>query len=141
MSPFGAERDGGARSHQGIDIEAPAGSQIVAAASGRVFKAGQISATAGLGVEIDHGSGYITKYFHASRVLVQVGQKVSAGQAIALVGNTGNAATTPSHLHFEVWASGRAIDPLTVVPLAPLNGSSRTVLFVLVLFLIARRIR
>jgi murein DD-endopeptidase MepM/ murein hydrolase activator NlpD len=115
ISPFGVARGGGARSHEGIDIAAPLGAQIVAAAAGRVFKAGQISRNAGLGVEIDHGGGLITKYFHASRVLVGVGQQMSAGQIVAQVGQTGNAQGTTPHLHFEVWANGRAVDPQTVL--------------------------
>jgi murein DD-endopeptidase MepM/ murein hydrolase activator NlpD len=114
ISPFGVARGGGARSHEGIDIAASVGSQIVAAAAGRVFKAGQISSNAGLGVELDHGGGLITKYFHASRVLVGVGQQVGAGQVIAQVGQTGNAQGTTPHLHYEVWANGRAVDPLTM---------------------------
>lgn len=115
ISPFGAARDGGARSHEGIDIAAVTGQPIYAAAGGRVFKAGNISSTAGLGCEIDHGGGWVTKYFHCQRVNVSVGQQVSQGDLIATADNTGNAATTVTHLHFEIWQNGRAVDPVPLL--------------------------
>jgi murein DD-endopeptidase MepM/ murein hydrolase activator NlpD len=111
ISPFGVARDGGARSHEGVDLRATTGTPILAATAGRVFKAGQISTNAGLGVEIDNGAGIVTKYFHMSSVQASVGQNVSAGQQIGLVGQTGNAQTTGPHLHFEIWLNGSAVDP------------------------------
>lgn len=146
ISPFGVARDGGARSHEGIDIAAPVGAQIVAAAAGRVFKAGQISSTAGLGVEIDHSGALVTKYFHMSSVQARAGDYVAEGQTIGYVGKTGNAANTPSHLHFEVWANGRAVDPLTVLQAGAFgasaealsSGNGKLILALLFIVLISR---
>ena len=67
----------------------------------------------GLMVEVDHGYGYTTRYGHASRVLVKVGQKVKRGERIALVGSTG-IATSP-HLHYEVRVRGRPQNPMNFV--------------------------
>ena len=61
-------------------------------------------------VEIDHGYGYTTRYGHASRLLVRVGQEVKRGDVIALVGNTGIA--TSAHLHYEVRQEGKPVNPL-----------------------------
>jgi murein DD-endopeptidase MepM/ murein hydrolase activator NlpD len=106
-SPFGAPRAG--HTHQGVDLAASQGTPIAAAASGQVFKAGQISANAGLGVEVAHSDGWVTKYFHMSSVLVSVGQSVQQGDVIGLVGATGDA--TGPHLHFEMWVNGAPVDP------------------------------
>jgi murein DD-endopeptidase MepM/ murein hydrolase activator NlpD len=112
ISPFGVVRDGGARSHEGIDISASRGQSIYAVDNGRVFKSGNISANAGLGCEIDHGNGWVSKYFHCEDVYVSVGQQVSQGDLIATADNTGNAANTATHLHFELWYNGAAVDPV-----------------------------
>jgi murein DD-endopeptidase MepM/ murein hydrolase activator NlpD len=64
-------------------------------------------------VTIDHGFGIVTKFAHASKILVKTGQRVSRGQRIALVGNTGLA--TGPHLHYEVHVNGRPVDPLKYV--------------------------
>lgn len=113
ISHFGASRDGGARSHEGIDIGAPQGTPIVAAIAGRVTAAGWLGSNPGNGVKIDHSSGYLTKYFHLSSISVHTGQQVNAGQVIGTVGKTGNAQTTPPHLHFELWINGRAVNPVS----------------------------
>ena len=60
-------------------------------------------------VEIDHGNGYVTRYAHNSRNVVQVGDLVRAGQVIAKVGSTGR--STGAHVHFEVWENGRLVNP------------------------------
>ena len=60
-------------------------------------------------VVIDHGFGLITKFAHCSRILVRKGQKVTRGDRIALVGNTG--LSTGPHLHYEVHVNGKAVDP------------------------------
>jgi murein DD-endopeptidase MepM/ murein hydrolase activator NlpD len=101
-----------ARPHEGIDVVAPMGSPIEAPAAGVVTDAGWESGY-GNTVTIDHGYGLVTKFAHASKLLVKTGQRVSRGQRIALVGNTGLA--TGPHLHYEVHVNGRPVDPLRYV--------------------------
>lgn len=100
---------GGASSnHQGIDIGASYGADIVAAADGTV-KAASYSSAAGNYVMIDHGGGLYTVYMHASSLVVSPGQTVSAGQVIAKVGSTG--ISTGNHLHFGVSLNGSYVSP------------------------------
>ena len=101
-----------ARPHEGIDVTAPMGSPIEAPAAGVVTDAGWESGY-GNTVTIDHGYGIVTKFAHASKLLVKAGQRVQRGQRIALVGNTGLA--TGPHLHYEVHVNGRPVDPLKYV--------------------------
>lgn len=96
------------RPHLGIDIVALPGTPIVAAAKGRVTFVGN-NGEYGLLVVIDHGYGYVTRYAHASRVLVKQGQPVERGDMIALVGSTGLA--MGPHLHYEVLVDGRHVNP------------------------------
>ncbi|TVP57860.1 MAG: M23 family metallopeptidase [Gemmatimonadales bacterium] len=98
--------------HEGIDISAPRGTSIMAAAKGRVAYSGR-RAGYGLVVEIDHGYGYRTLYGHASELLVRTGQEVQRGEVIARVGSTG-LATSP-HLHYEVHVNGRPVNPMNYV--------------------------
>jgi hypothetical protein len=98
--------------HEGVDISAPRGTPIMAAAKGRVVFAGQRSGY-GLVVELDHGYGYSTVYGHASKLLVTRGQRVERGDVIAQVGNSG-IATSP-HLHYEVRVAGRPVNPMNFV--------------------------
>jgi murein DD-endopeptidase MepM/ murein hydrolase activator NlpD len=107
VSPFGPR---GARFHAGIDIAAPTGTPIVAARSGEVVWAGWRDGGWGNEVTIAHGGGVRTIYAHLSRVDVRVGQRVSTGTPIGLVGATGDA--TGPHLHFQVDLRGAAVDPL-----------------------------
>ena len=100
------------RPHEGIDVTAPMGSPIEAPAAGVVRDAGWESGY-GNTIVIDHGFGTVTKFAHASKILVREGQRVERGQRIALVGNTGLA--TGPHLHYEVHVNGRAVDPLRYV--------------------------
>jgi len=97
-----------ARAHEGIDVSAPMGAPIEAPANGTVVSAGW---EAGFGntVVIDHGFGIVTKFAHCSRILAHKGQKVTRGDRIALVGNTG--LSTGPHLHYEVHVNGKAVDP------------------------------
>lgn len=97
-----------ARPHAGMDIAAPHGTPILAAAKGKVIFAGT-RGNYGRMVEIDHGYGYVTRYAHASRLLVRVGQTVVRGDKIAEVGSTG--LSTGPHLHYEVFVNGRAVNP------------------------------
>ncbi len=114
-SYFGPRTDpftGGSEFHTGLDIDAPAGTPITAVARGIVSYAG-VRGGYGNVVEIDHGNGYMTRYAHAEKLLVHVGEPVRAGQAIALVGSTGR--STGPHVHFEVWHRGKVINPLAFV--------------------------
>jgi murein DD-endopeptidase MepM/ murein hydrolase activator NlpD len=97
------------RMHEGIDITASTGTPIWAAAAGTVIWSGW---RGGYGncVVVDHGNGLATLYAHASALVVGVGQRVSQGQTVALVGSTGN--SSGPHLHFEVRVNGVAVDPL-----------------------------
>jgi murein DD-endopeptidase MepM/ murein hydrolase activator NlpD len=97
--------------HYGVDISAPSGTPIRAAADGVVVFAGWRRAY-GNTVIIDHGNGVATLYAHCSRILVSEGEVVKQGQVIALVGSTG--LSTGPHLHFEVRHYGEPINPLAV---------------------------
>ncbi len=103
----------GVTPHYGIDLVAPADTPIRAAGRGVVQNVGWDDAL-GNYVEIRHGFGYVTIYAHCSRLLVQAGDRVDAGQAVALLGGTGRA--TAPHLHFEIWRDGEAVDPRVVIP-------------------------
>jgi murein DD-endopeptidase MepM/ murein hydrolase activator NlpD len=89
--------------HKGLDVAAPVGSPIRAPLDGTVIDSGPASGF-GLWVRVRHADGTITLYGHIDRTLVEVGQRVSAGQVIAEVGNRGR--STGPHLHFEVIAPG-----------------------------------
>lgn len=99
--------------HTGIDIAGDTGDPYVAAAAGTVVAAGWDGGY-GRMILIDHGNGVMTRYAHSSKLLVSVGQQVSKGQTIGLVGSTGN--TTGPHLHFEVISNGTALNPLNYLP-------------------------
>jgi murein DD-endopeptidase MepM/ murein hydrolase activator NlpD len=120
-SQFGVRVDplkGEDRLHKGVDIAAPAGSPVRAAAAGKVVY-GAWSEGYGNLIAIDHGNGLITRYAHNAANLVSVGQQVQAGQTVALVGSTGR--STAPHLHFEVLRRGEALDPLSMLDLRPGN--------------------
>ena len=98
------------RPHKGIDIAAPVGEPILAPAKGVVRFAGSKANGYGNMVEIDHGYGYVTRFAHASRLMVRTGQRVERGHVIAAVGATG--LVSGPHLHYEVESNGRQVDPL-----------------------------
>lgn len=112
-SDFGMRVDpinGQHRAHHGIDIAAPRGTPIGAAADGRVVFAGRRGGY-GNTVIIEQADGRQSLYAHADQLLVNVGDTVNAGQTIATVGSTGR--STGPHLHFEVRENGQPIDPMT----------------------------
>ncbi|MDR2711183.1 MAG: M23 family metallopeptidase [Burkholderiales bacterium] len=94
--------------HEGIDFSALPGTPVVAAAAGKVIRA-ETHPQYGKLIEIDHGNGLVTRYGHNSELLVNVGDLVVRGQAIATVGSTGR--STGPHLHFEVRLNGVAQNP------------------------------
>lgn len=94
--------------HMGQDFSSPRGEPIHAAASGRVVRAGWSSGYGNL-VVIDHGHGLSTAYGHMSKIDVKLNDRVEHGQVVGRVGSTGR--STGEHLHFEVRADGRAINP------------------------------
>jgi murein DD-endopeptidase MepM/ murein hydrolase activator NlpD len=103
------------RMHRGIDIAAPVGTPILAAAPGVVVTAGWNSGGYGNLVEIQHPDGSLTLYAHNSRILVRRGQDVQQGEQISEMGSTGY--STGPHLHFEVHPSGRgAVNPMAFLP-------------------------
>lgn len=95
--------------HNGVDMAAPGGSPILAAYDGTVTAAGY-SSTMGNYIYLNHGSGLITIYMHASALYVSAGQEVSKGDKIAAVGTTGR--STGNHLHFGVRKNGAYVDPM-----------------------------
>jgi hypothetical protein len=112
-SYFGDPRDGGKRDHEGIDIFAPRGTPVVAVAPG-VITAVRSTAIGGHVVwQRDDTRGVTYYYAHLHEQAVRTGQRVAAGDRIGTVGNTGNARSTPPHLHFAVYRPGQiALDPV-----------------------------
>ncbi len=114
-SYFGVRTDpftGRKEMHKGLDLAGKMGSEILAVADGVVTWAGKRYGYGNL-VEINHGNGYATRYGHNRRILVKPGEVVHRGQVIALMGSTGR--STGPHVHFEVLARGRQIDPAPFV--------------------------
>lgn len=94
--------------HHGIDIAAPTGTPVYAAADGLIERANWFSSY-GLYISIDHGAALETRYAHLSRVAVAAGDKVRKGDIIGYVGSTGR--STGPHLHYEVRVDGVAVNP------------------------------
>jgi len=95
--------------HQGVDLAGKIGDPVMAVAAGVVTFAGNHFGYGNL-VEINHGNGFVTRYGHNSVIKVRVGETVSKGQVVALMGSTGR--STGPHVHFEVWRGGHVVDPL-----------------------------
>jgi murein DD-endopeptidase MepM/ murein hydrolase activator NlpD len=104
----GRTMSGRAENHSGLDLAAPTGTPIYATGPGIVTKSGWGTGY-GQYVEINHGNGYLTRYAHASRLIVNVGDRVTAGDHIANVGCTGRC--TGPHLHYEVVKDGQRKNP------------------------------
>ncbi|GEO03469.1 hypothetical protein AAE02nite_11330 [Adhaeribacter aerolatus] len=116
QSYWGAERDAGARKHEGVDIFAPRGTPVLAAAPGFVSRV----STTPIGGKVvwlsDINNRQSLYYAHLDSQLVQAGQQVNIGDTLGLVGNTGNARGTVPHLHFGVYAFGQgAVDPFPFI--------------------------
>jgi hypothetical protein len=99
--------------HPGIDLSAPTGTPVSAAAAGRVVFAGFDGGGYGKLVEVAHGNGVLSMYAHLSAFSVRVGQSVATGARVGRVGSTGE--STGPHLHFEVRVRGAAVDPVSAL--------------------------
>lgn len=112
MPPVSGEMTAGfdlKKDHFGIDVAAPHNTAIKAAAAGTVVFAGYTVET-GYSIAIQHPNNVVTFYKHNSVLLKKIGDAVKAGEAIAIIGNTGESSTGP-HLHFELWYKGRPVNP------------------------------
>ncbi len=105
------------RKHEGIDLAAPSGTPVLAAREGRVLYAGNTLQGYGNMVVLQHANDLLTAYAHNSVLLVQVGDRVRAGQTIARVGQSGRA--TGPHLHFEVRRGHVPLNPLRFLESSP----------------------
>jgi murein DD-endopeptidase MepM/ murein hydrolase activator NlpD len=114
---WGAPRDGGRRRHQGIDLLAPAGTPVVAVASGRISRLSNLDrGRGGISLWLWDRQGTAYYYAHNQHNLVHLGQRVQPGQLLARVGATGNARGGPPHLHFQIHPKGgRPVSPDAVV--------------------------
>lgn len=116
QSLFGASRSSGRREHQGIDIFAPRGTPVVAAADGYISSTSPNELGGNVVWLWDPARGHSLYYAHLDRHAVSSGQRVRRGDVVGFVGNTGNARTTAPHLHFGIYRRGHgAIDPLYYV--------------------------
>jgi murein DD-endopeptidase MepM/ murein hydrolase activator NlpD len=109
-SPFGIRWDGLIpRIHRGVDLRAPEGTPVRTMAAGRVRYAGWMSGYGNV-VWVDHPRDVISVYAHLSQIHVATGAAIARGELVGLSGSTGD--VTGPHLHFEVWKSGRPVDPI-----------------------------
>jgi murein DD-endopeptidase MepM/ murein hydrolase activator NlpD len=97
------------KTHLGIDVGAPKNTAVKAATSGTVISAGYTVET-GYSIAIQHPNNVVTIYKHNSVLLRREGDNVKTGEAIAIIGNSGENTSGP-HMHFELWHKGRAVDP------------------------------
>ncbi len=111
LSSFGVERDGGRRQHHGVDIFAPRGTPVLSATSGSVTRV-ENTPIGGKVVWVRDQGPHSIYYAHLDSQVVAPGEKVNPGTLLGFVGNTGNARTTPPHLHFGVYRRGEGpVDP------------------------------
>jgi peptidoglycan LD-endopeptidase LytH len=132
-SLFGAPRDAGRRSHHGVDLFAPRGTPVVAAAPGIVRRVGETDLGGNVVWLLDTRREQSMYYAHLDRQLVNAGDIVQVGDTLGLVGNTGNARSTPPHLHFGIYRRGQGpVDPLPFIDTrrgTPLEITADTSLF------------
>jgi murein DD-endopeptidase MepM/ murein hydrolase activator NlpD len=120
QSFYGDVRDGGRRRHEGVDIFAPRGTPVLAASNGLVTTVGENTLGGNVVWVWDMARGVRVYYAHLQEQWVRAGTFVRAGDTLGTVGNTGNARTTPPHLHFGIYARGEgAIDPDGFIRPAP----------------------
>ena len=112
MGPRVDPVNGGADYHGGLDIAGEKGQPIYATAAGLVTQAGFAGGYGNL-IILDHGFGLETRYGHLSQFLVHIGDRVKRGEMIGRIGTTGK--TTGPHLHYEVMANGRLLNPLQLL--------------------------
>lgn len=115
ISFWGAGRDGGARSHEGIDIAAKFRTPALAAADGYITRVGENNLGGKVVFLRPDDADYNLYYAHLDSQSVSSGQRVKAGEEVGLVGKTGNAQHTAPHLHFGIYTNGGAIDPLAFI--------------------------
>ena len=115
QSFWGDPRDKGVRKHEGIDLFAAFRTPVVASANGRVTRVNESELGGKVVWMRPEGSDYVLYYAHLDTQLVTDGQRVNVGDTLGLMGNTGNAKYTAPHLHFGIYASEGAIDPLPFV--------------------------
>lgn len=102
--------------HAGMDIDGEKGDSVIAPGGGTIIKAGWEGGYGNL-IEIDHGSGLTTRYGHLSKVEVAIGDTVTRGQLIGLIGSTGR--STGPHLHYELRLNDKTINPRRFLPAEP----------------------
>lgn len=112
---WGDARDRGARKHEGIDIFGKFRTPVVAAADGYVTSTRENNLGGKVVFLQPDGKDYTLYYAHLDSQLVRQGQRVVKGEPVGLMGNTGNARNTPRHLHFGIYTTGGAVDPLPFV--------------------------
>ncbi|RYY40468.1 MAG: M23 family metallopeptidase [Chitinophagaceae bacterium] len=122
---WGASRGGGIRKHKGIDIHARKGTPVVALADGIITERARTPIGGKTLWLRPSGSSWTAYYAHLDKQYVREGQRVRKGQVIGTVGNTGNARTTPAHLHFGVKRAKHWVNPLPYVKGAPKTSARK----------------
>ena len=124
---WGASRGGGIRRHKGIDIHARKGTPVVAICDGVIVERDH-TLVGGKTLWLKSGNyGWKAYYAHLDKQLVKEGQYVKKGQVIGTIGNTGNARTTPAHLHFGISGGKGWVNPLPYVKDAPKVAAPKVV--------------
>lgn len=127
QSFWGASRDGGGRSHEGVDIFAPRKTPVVAVTDGLITRTGNQGLGGKQVWQRDAVLGNSYYYAHLDSILTASGRKVKTGDTLGWVGNTGNAAGGPTHLHFGIYTMGGAVDPYPYIrtrPVPQLNSKT-----------------
>ncbi|WP_307448929.1 MULTISPECIES: M23 family metallopeptidase [Chryseobacterium] len=119
QSFWGASRDGGGRSHEGVDIFASRRTPVVAVADGFITRTGNQGLGGKQVWQRDALLGNSYYYAHLDSILTESGRNVKTGDTLGWVGNTGNAAGGPTHLHFGIYTTGGAVDPYPYIRIRP----------------------